>query len=209
MSTKSVLLVEDDATTARIYQSLFERHGYDVTMVADGSDAFMLAHHQHYDLLLLDLMLPNMDGLAMLRRLRAQRRFSHTPIFLYTSSELLQVEPLALDAGATRVFSKALPAKELVQSILDTLTSLQSSRARGPEESGEPNEAEVRRSRDFRVPGKGEEPKITLRMVDVPADPPPLPPTAITPSPPEIKVEIEEEKQGLLSRLFKNRPKDS
>lgn len=206
MNTKSVLLVEDDATSARIYQSLFERQGYEVTVVPDGSDAFMLAHNYPYDILVLDLMLPNMDGLAMLRRFRAQKRFSHTPIFLYTSSELSQVEPLALEAGATKVFSKSSPPKEVLQAMLESVASLQRSRGNSP---SEPTDTEVRSSRDFRVPGQADSPKLTLRMADAAPEPPVPSLPKVQPPKLEIKEEPESDKKGLLSRLFKPKSKDS
>jgi two-component system chemotaxis response regulator CheY len=208
MNTKSALLVEDDATCAKIYQSLLERHGYAVTVVADGSDAFMEAHHRVYDLILLDLMLPSMDGMAMLRRFRAQKRFSHTPIFLYTSSELSQVEPLALEAGVTRVFSKSLPAKELVQAMIDAIAGLRAARDPLAADTVEPD---PRHQPDFRVPGKSATQPLTLRMADAPKEPPPKvkPLTPRAPAKDEPPPEPEPPKKGLFSRLFQSKREDS
>jgi two-component system, chemotaxis family, chemotaxis protein CheY len=208
MNTKSALLVEDDATCAKIYQSLLERHGYAVTTVADGSDAFMEAHHRVYDLILLDLMLPSMDGMAMLRRFRAQKRFSHTPIFLYTSSELSHVEPLALEAGVTRVFSKSLPAKELVQAMIDAVAGLRAARDPLAVETVEPD---PRHQPDFRVPGKSATQPLTLRMADATKEPPPK----VKPLTPRERAknqqppEPEPRKRGLFSRLFQSKREDS
>lgn len=206
MNTKSVLLVEDDPTTARIYKSLFERSGYEVTVSPDGSDAFMEAHNRHYAILLLDLMLPNMDGLAMLRRFRAQKRFNHTPIFLFTSSELSQVQTLAMEAGATRIFSKTAPAKEIVQAILDAAGTVPQSSANVPQEA---SETDHYRSPDFRVPGQTDSPKLTLRMAEESSKKePPLVPREAPPKS-EIKVNLDPPKKGLLSRIFKQKPEDS
>ncbi len=208
MNTKSALLVEDDTTCAKIYQTLLERHGYAVTTVADGSDAFMEAHHRVYDLILLDLMLPSMDGMAMLRRFRAQKRFSHTPIFLYTSSELSHVEPLALEAGVTKVFSKSTPAKELVQAMIDAIAGLRAARDPLAPDTVEPD---PRHQPDFRVPGKSATQPLTLRMADAPKEPPPKvkPLTPRAPAKNEQPPEPEPPKQGLFSRLFQSKREDS
>ncbi len=208
MNTKSALLVEDDTTCAKIYQSLLERQGYAVTTVADGSDAFMEAHNRLYDLILLDLMLPSMDGMAMLRRFRAQKRFSHTPIFLYTSSELSHVEPLALEAGVTKVFSKSMPAKELVQAMIDAIAGLRAARDPLAPDSVEPD---PRHQPDFRVPGESAPQPLTLRMADDAKEPPPKvkPLTLRTPGGDEPPPEPEPPKKGFFSRLFQSKREDS
>jgi len=203
MNSRSILLVEDDATSARLYQTLFERQGCAVTVVADGSDAFMEAHNRPYDIIVLDLMLPSMDGMAMLRRFRAQRRFGRTPIFLYTAEELSRVEPLATEAGVTRVFSKNLPAKEVVQAILDTVAATQVSRS--PSADDVP-ELEALQKPDFRVPQKSAAPTPVLRMVEPPKEPPKPPPPPVRP--PVTELEAPAEPRGLLSRLFRPKPRD-
>ena len=202
MNPRSILLVEDDPTSARLYQTLFERQGWVVTVVADGSDAFMEAHHKSYDILLLDLMLPSMDGMAMLRRFRAQRRFARVPIFLYTAEDLARVEPLALEAGVTKVFSKTMPAREVVQAILESFSISQAMRARTADEGPELEEPT---KPDFRVPAKSTAPLPALRMASEPVPParpvPPPPPPAVEPPPTE-------ESKGLLSRWFRSKSRE-
>lgn len=211
MNSKRILLVEDEATIASLYRTLLERTGAKVTVVTDGSDAFMEAHHQPYDVIILDLMLPNMDGLAILRRLRAQRRFTHIPIFLYTSAEMAQVEPMALEAGANKVFSKALPAKTVVTAITEFLLSLRPKVDRTPDESGE---GDPRGKPDFRVKtDKPADPAAgmpRLRMVE----PPPEPPKPRLPAPVRKPIEFKQQeeeppKKGLLSRWFQSKDKDT
>lgn len=202
MNSRSLLLVEDDPTSARLYQTLFERQGCAVTVVADGSDAFMEAHHRPYDIIVLDLMLPSMDGMAMLRRFRAQRRFARTPIFLYTAEDLVRVEALALEAGVTKVFSKTTPAKELVQTIMDTVHATQVS---PPMDGDEASELEDPRKPDFRVPKPADVPPPTLRMAEQPKDPP-KPPSTVRPR--VAEPEAPKEQKGRLSQWFRSKPKD-
>ena len=200
MNSKSVLLVEDDLPTAKVFQSLFERQGFAVTVSPDGSDAFMEAHNRHYDILLLDLMLPNMDGLAMLRRFRAQKRFNHIPIFLYTVTDVSQVEPMAMEAGATKVFSKTRPAKEIVEAILETVSSPQHGRLANSEVSAE---TEGYKGPDFRVPARDEFPKMALKMADSDEQSEVPPPAKLN-----IKDNKNEPKKGLMSRLFGSKSKE-
>jgi len=204
MTKKHVLLVEDDRTSARLYQTLLERHDCAVTVVPDGSDAFMEAHRQEFDIILLDLMLPNMDGLAMLTRLRAQRRFARTPIFLHTSADLSRVETLAAEAGVTRVFSKDRPAQEVVKEILGVVAGI----SRPATGAGDETDTGVGIRRDFRVPAGSSDPQPTLRMAPVPEPPPPPPPVFRPVAPPVEEEEKVPEKPGLLSRIFKPRPAD-
>lgn len=205
MNSRSILLVEDDPTSARLYQTLFERHGCAVTVVADGSDAFMEAHHRPYDIILLDLMLPSMDGMAMLRRFRAQRRFARIPIFLYTAEDLIRIEPLALEAGVTRVFSKATPAKEVVQAIMEAVTTSQRA---GSKDSEDGSELEEPQRTDFRVPQKSAPSLPALRMAEMPKEPP-KPPPPRPPTPPPTKIpEDPEEQSGPFSRWFRPRSKE-
>ena len=204
MNSKRILLVEDNATVAGLYRGLLERTGAKVHIVSDGSDAFIEAHQQVYDVLVLDVMLPNMDGLAILRRLRAQKRFAKVPIFVCSGGDPDQIEPLALEAGATRVFCKSTPAREVVDAIVAMVGTSRKSAAT-PAEGGGDTEYGTRS--DFRVQTKGPSETPALRMKEMPPPPPPPPP----PKPQRIGIREQEEqeppKKGLLSRWFSRRPK--
>ena len=70
-----VLVVEDDATVAEVVTRYLEREGYTVRAVGDGLEALEIAASQPPDLVVLDVMLPGIDGLEVCRRLRAARRY--------------------------------------------------------------------------------------------------------------------------------------
>ncbi len=69
-STKKILIVEDDQFLREFYQELLQSEGYNVEVAADGETGFNKAHNGGYDLLLLDIMLPKMDGMQILRELK-------------------------------------------------------------------------------------------------------------------------------------------
>jgi DNA-binding response OmpR family regulator len=108
-----VLLVEDEVRLANnIAQALRERCGFAVDCAETGTDGAALTEYQHYDLLLLDLMLPGMDGLSIVRHVR--RRKDMTPILILTArDERSQVIEL-LNAGADDYLTKPFDLGELL-----------------------------------------------------------------------------------------------
>src|SRR4051812_35076971 len=100
-----VLVIEDEVRLANnIAQALRERCGFAVDCAETGTDGASLAEYKHYDLLLLDLMLPGMDGLSIVRHVR--RRKDMTPILILTArDERSQVIEL-LNAGADDYLTK-------------------------------------------------------------------------------------------------------
>src|SRR4051794_14906351 len=95
-----ILIVEDEPINSKIYSMALIKAGFEVEMVADGSEAFQLIHTKQFDLVVLDVMLPHMDGLAMLRRLRAQKRFQTLPFLVITALDKGTIVPQAMAAGA-------------------------------------------------------------------------------------------------------------
>ena len=108
-----VLVVEDEVRLANnIAEALRERCGFAVDFAEDGLDGVALAEYGHYDLLLLDLMLPGLDGLSIVRQVR--RRKDMTPILILTArDERAQVVEL-LNAGADDYLTKPFDLGELL-----------------------------------------------------------------------------------------------
>jgi DNA-binding response OmpR family regulator len=109
---KKILIVEDDSGIADILCLNFKDEGYDVTHAAEGNIAVQLLENQHWDALILDLMLPGIDGLEICRRARAMKRY--TPIIMISarSSEVHRV--LGLELGADDYLPKPFSVLELV-----------------------------------------------------------------------------------------------
>lgn len=113
-----LLMIEDDAILTSIYRSRFEREGYQVEVCTDGQAGFYRLHEVQFSVALLDLMLPQMNGLDILRKIRAQKRFERLPVIILTNTHLGQLVNEALRVGASQVFFKstATPA-QLVQAV--------------------------------------------------------------------------------------------
>ena len=73
---KKLLIIEDDPIIANIYRSLFEKENYKVEVAADGQSGFYKIHEERPDVVLLDLMLPLINGCDILRKIRAQKAFA-------------------------------------------------------------------------------------------------------------------------------------
>lgn len=99
--TGTVLVVEDTELLRRIYADALEHEGYRVLTAANGLEALALLQHERPDVILLDLVMPQMGGIEVLRDLRADPRFERIPVLIL--SNLGQEEDLqrALALGAT------------------------------------------------------------------------------------------------------------
>jgi len=108
----SVLLVEDNQDIAEMVYAFLERRGYELDYAADGVTGLHLAVTNTYDVIVLDLMLPGIDGIDLCRKLRdeAQR---DTPILMLTARDTLGDKVAGLDAGADDYLVKPFEIQEL------------------------------------------------------------------------------------------------
>src|SRR6185312_1979766 len=97
--TGLVLLVEDNSGIAEMVGEFLERRGYTVDFAGDGVSGLHLAVTNSYDVIVLDLMLPGMDGLDVCRKLRGEAKKS-TPVLMLTARDTLEDKLVGLDAGA-------------------------------------------------------------------------------------------------------------
>ena len=119
-----ILVVDDDTTVSEVVARYLERDGYAVETVADGRRALERALAEPPDLVVLDLMLPGMDGLDVCRRLRA---LAPVPIVILTARGQEADRIVGLELGADDYVSKPFSTKELVARVRAVLR-----RARGP-----------------------------------------------------------------------------
>lgn len=106
-----ILLVEDEEDEGEATALRLRRAGYAVDWAADGETAAELAFHEDYDLILLDLMLPKLDGRAILERLRA--RNSRVPVLVTTARSEVDSKVKLLDIGADDYVVKPFDLQEL------------------------------------------------------------------------------------------------
>ena len=119
---KKLLIIEDDPIIANIYRSIFEKEDYTVDVAADGQSGFYKIHEQRPDAVLLDLMLPIINGVDILKKIRAQKAFSKLPIVVFTNAYLPDMVQDAMKAGARHVYNKAtLAPRDISQAVHDAL----------------------------------------------------------------------------------------
>lgn len=107
-----ILVVEDEPKMARILTRGLEQEGYSVDASPDGLDGLHMASEIDYDSIVLDVMLPKLDGVEVCRRLRARRRWA--PILLLTARDAVGDRVRGLDAGADDYLVKPFSFDELV-----------------------------------------------------------------------------------------------
>jgi heavy metal response regulator len=107
-----LLIVEDDPNMARFLQKGLQEERYAVDVATDGEEGLLLASVNPYDLIILDVMLPKLDGLAVCARLRAERKT--TPILLLTAIESVESKVDGLNTGADDYLTKPFAFAELV-----------------------------------------------------------------------------------------------
>jgi DNA-binding response OmpR family regulator len=129
-----VLLVEDDATVADVVRQYLTRSGYGVTHVTDGLLAVAAARAVEPDILVLDLMLPGIDGLEVCRAVRAER---DVPIVMLTALGAESDRVLGLEVGADDYITKPFSPRELVLRVQSVLR-------RVGQHNGSPSDATVR-----------------------------------------------------------------
>lgn len=111
----SLLIVEDEDKIARLLQIELEIEGYQVKCCSNGLDALEAFRTSEWDLVLLDIMLPEMSGIELLRRIRAND--SVTPVILLTAKDSVEDKVSGLDYGANDYITKPFQIEELLARI--------------------------------------------------------------------------------------------
>ena len=109
-----ILIVEDEPQIARFVELELTHEGYEVQKAETGRAGLDLALQNDYDLILLDVLLPELNGLEVLRRLRAQK---NTPVILLTARDAVMDKVAGLDAGADDYLTKPFAIEELLARI--------------------------------------------------------------------------------------------
>lgn len=129
MAGKRVLVVDDDVKTVELVRLYLNRDGYHVVNAYDGSEALRLARESHPDLIVLDLMLPGIDGLEVCHTLRNE---SDVPIIMLTARTTDEDKLTGLGLGADDYVTKPFSPRELAARVRAILRRLPGER--GPDE---------------------------------------------------------------------------
>ncbi|GAB4199209.1 MAG: response regulator [Coleofasciculaceae cyanobacterium] len=122
MTTKKVLVIDDEDGIREIIQICLEAAaGWDVLTAASGSEGLATAQAEQPDAILLDVMMPDMDGPATFRQLQANTATQHIPTILLTAKAKISEQQQFIDLGVTGVITKPFKAQDLVNQIRQIL----------------------------------------------------------------------------------------
>lgn len=110
-----ILIVEDEHKISRLLQIELEAEGYDISQAYNGAQAWDLYQEHTYDLILLDVMLPEMNGIEILRRIRDMGGL--TPVILLTAKSSVEDKVSGLDLGANDYITKPFQIEELLARV--------------------------------------------------------------------------------------------
>ncbi|MCR5376974.1 MAG: response regulator transcription factor [Lachnospiraceae bacterium] len=110
-----ILLAEDEKALSRVLVSIFEKNNYSVDPVYDGEDALAYLQSENYDVAVLDIMMPKMDGITVLRKLRESG--NNLPVLMLTAKSEVEDKVLGLDSGANDYLAKPFDTQELLARI--------------------------------------------------------------------------------------------
>ena len=124
-----ILVVDDQPANLRVVGTLLQRHGYEVLPAASGAQALQFAEGQAPDLMLLDMMMPGMDGFELLQQLRRDAALGAVPVIFLTAVQDRELLLRAFDAGAVDYVTKPFIPEELLARV-NTHVSLKLTRDR-------------------------------------------------------------------------------
>src|SRR5699024_2319277 len=131
MTQKRILIVEDERKISRVLQLELEYENYETAVADNGKDALQMILNTDWDLILLDIMIPKLNGLEVLRRIRREDEI--TPVILLTARDEVYDKVNGLDLGANDYITKPFQIEELLARIRVHLRKPHVKKEEGPE----------------------------------------------------------------------------
>ena len=125
----TILVIEDYSDSRALLAAVLRANGYKVVEAKDGREGFVQANRVTPDLILMDLAMPELDGVEATRQIRQRQALSQTPIFAVSAYAIDEVKKDALEAGCTEVFAKPVDFESLLRKIRENLTPEAKARA--------------------------------------------------------------------------------
>lgn len=117
MSKKRILVVDDEVDLVETVRFSLELEGYDVLVAYNGEEALNQARKENPDLILLDLMLPKLDGYKVCRLLKFDERYKHIPILMLTAKIQEKDKATGMETGANEYITKPFEMDELMKKV--------------------------------------------------------------------------------------------
>jgi DNA-binding response OmpR family regulator len=127
---KKILVIEDEKDIQELLQLYLKRDGYDVHIARDGEIGLRKASQERYDLILLDLMLPQVDGLEICRNLRSRSQTSEIPIIMITAKAEESDRIVGLEIGADDYITKPFSPREVLARVKAIFRRLEKPKAK-------------------------------------------------------------------------------
>lgn len=121
MTADKILIVDDNATNLKLARVVLEESGYQVMTAVDAADLMAVLEHFPARLILMDIQLPDVDGLELTRRLKANPRFQHIVIVALTAYAMKGDRAKALGAGCDGYITKPIDVDELPRTVAQYL----------------------------------------------------------------------------------------
>lgn len=119
MKTKSILIAEDDRQIAKFIVAAFERLGFEVFESHDGHETITVAQKHRPEVILLDILMPNLNGVEVIKILReSDSPCKHTPILVLSALDKLYQKREALEAGANEYLCKPMFTEDIIREVL-------------------------------------------------------------------------------------------
>ncbi len=115
--SEKILIVDDDIDSLKLIGLMLQRHGYEVVAANAGMQALAKASSDHPDLIILDIMMPDMDGYEVCRRLRSNSETRSIPIIMFTAKTLVDDKVAGFEAGADDYLTKPTHPAELASRV--------------------------------------------------------------------------------------------
>lgn len=119
-----VLVVDDEDMTRNLLRLMLERDGFVIIEAEDGLRALEVAQEAKPDLIIMDVMMPNMDGFSACQALRSRPEMADLPIILLSARTQVEAKNAGLNAGANRYMTKPISKPELLQVIQELLSGV-------------------------------------------------------------------------------------
>ncbi|MCA9897614.1 MAG: response regulator [Ardenticatenaceae bacterium] len=120
----SILIVDDEPMTRNLLRLMLERVGFDISEAGDGQEALDMVAEKQPDLLILDVMMPHVDGITVCERLRAQAETAVLPIILLSARTSPEAVRMGLEAGANKYVGKPVSREALIGHVRELLKAV-------------------------------------------------------------------------------------
>jgi CheY-like chemotaxis protein len=118
---KRILIVDDDEMVRIALMELLKPEGYEIESVGSAKEALTKIDENRYDLLMFDIIMPEMDGIALCRKVREREDCNEIPIVFLTAKSSDKDRALGIEVGASLFLSKPISPEKLIEVISETL----------------------------------------------------------------------------------------